>query len=155
AARAEAEKQREAAQAIAIKVESRRSSRESASAALVRVQSQLAHLTRRQQELQTEVQGAAEPLRNDEAALVVKLDERLAVEAELGKARMALDEIDTQLRDTEQQRNERQQAVNETRELVDNVRLAVRESQVRAETVAEQFATTGFVLDEIKAGLPA
>jgi len=121
----------------------------------VRVQSQLAHLTRRQQELQTEVQGAAEPLRNDEAALVVKLDERLAVEAELGKARMALDEIDTQLRDTEQQRNERQQAVNETRELVDNVRLAVRESQVRAETVAEQFATTGFVLDDIKAGLPA
>jgi chromosome segregation protein len=35
------------------------------------------------------------------------------------------------------------------------VRLAVRESQVRAETVAEQFATTGFALEEINAELPA
>ena len=66
-----------------------------------------------------------------------------------------MDDIDAQLRETEQQRNERQQAVNEIRELADNVRLAVRESQVRAETVAEQFAGTGFVLEEVTAGLPA
>jgi chromosome segregation protein len=154
AARAEAEAQREAAQAIAIQVESRRSSRESASTALVRVQGQLAHLTRRQQELQVAIQGAGEPLRSEEQLLVGKLDERLIVEAELGKARKAMDEIDAQLRETEQQRNERQKAVNEIRELADNVRLAVRESQVRAETVGEQFAATGFVLDEITAGLP-
>ena len=154
AARAEAEAQREAAQAIAIQVESRRSSRESASAALVRVQGQLAHLTRRQQELKGAIQSAAEPLHSEEQLLVGKLDERLTVEAGLGKARKAMDEIDTQLRETEQQRNERQKAVNEIRELADNVRLAVRESQVRAETVGEQFAATGFVLDEITAGLP-
>jgi chromosome segregation protein len=153
-ARVEAESQREAAQAIAIQVESRRSSRESASAALVRVQGQLGHLTRRQQELKAAIQGAAEPLRNDEQLLSGKLDERLAVEAELGKARKAMDEIDARLRETEQQRNERQKAVNEIRELADNVRLAVREAQVRAETVNEQFAATGFVLDEINAGLP-
>jgi chromosome segregation protein len=155
AARATAEKHREEAQAIAIKVESRRSSKESASAALLRVQSQLAHLTKRQQELKAEVEAAAEPMRIDQESLVAKLDERLLVEAELAKARTAMDEIDTQLRDTEGQRNERQRAVNEIRELADNVRLAVREAQVRAETVAEQFAATGFVLDEIVLGLPA
>jgi len=154
AARASAEEHREAAQAIAIKVESRRSSKESASAALVRVQSQLAHLARRQQELQAAVQVAVEPLHGDEQALVLKLDERLLVETDLGRARSAMDEIDTQLRETEQQRNERQQAVNELREVADNVRLAVRESQVRAETVAEQFTETGFPLEEITAGLP-
>jgi chromosome segregation protein len=154
AARASAEQHREAAQAIAIKVESRRSSRESATAALVRVQGQLAHLTRRQQELRTAIEAAGEPLRSEEQQLVTKLDERLAVEADLGAARKALDEIDAELRETEQQRNERQQAVNEIRELADNVRLAARESQVRAETVAEQFAATGFVFDEIKAALP-
>ena len=154
-ARATAERHREEAQAIAIKVESRRSSKESASAALVRVQGQLAHLTRRQQELRAQIEAAAEPLKGDEQTLVGKLDERLAVEAELGKARTALDEIDTQLRETEAQRNDRQRAVNEIRELAGNVRLAVRESQVRAETVAEQFAATGFVLDEIILGLPA
>ncbi len=155
AARAAAEQHREEAQAIAIKVESRRSSKESASAALLRVQSQLAHLTKRRQELNGEISAAGEPMRADEQTLVGKLDERLIVEADLGKARQAMDDIDAQLRETEQQRNERQQAVNEIRELADNVRLAVRESQVRAETVAEQFAGTGFVLEEVTAGLPA
>jgi chromosome segregation protein len=154
-ARASAEQHREAAQAIAIKVESRRSSKESASAALLRVQGQLAHLTRRQQELGAEMRAATEPLQADEQLLVAKLDERLLVEADLGKARKAMDDLDAQLRETEQQRNERQQTVNEIRELTDNVRLAVRESQVRAETIAEQFAATGFALEEIAAGLPA
>ena len=154
-ARSTAEKHREEAQAIAIKVETRRSSKDSASAALLRVQSQLAHLTKRQQELNSEVQAAAEPMRIDEQTLVTKLDERLVVEADLTKARQAMDEIDGQLRETESQRNERQRGVNEIRELVDNVRLAVRESQVRAETVAEQFAATEFILDEITLGLPA
>lgn len=155
AARAMAERHREEAQAIAIKVESRRSSKESANAALVRVQGQLAHLTKRQQELRAEIEAAAEPLKHDQELLTAKLDERLAIEAELGKARTALDEIDTQLRETEAQRNDRQRAVNEIRDLAGNARLAVREAQVRAETVAEQFAATGFVLDEIVLGLPA
>jgi chromosome segregation protein len=154
-ARATAEKHREEAQAIAIKVETRRSSKDSASAALLRVQSQLAHLTKRQQELNGEVLAAAEPMRNDEQTLMAKLDERLLVEADLTKARQSMDEIDAQLRETESQRNERQRGVNEIRELVDGVRLAVRESQVRAETVAEQFAATQFILDEITLGLPA
>ena len=155
AARTRAEEHREAAQAIAIKVESRRSSKESASAALVRVQSQLSHLTRRRQELRGAIETAGDPLRADQETLTAKLDERLVVEAALGRARSAMDEIDTQLRDTEQQRNECQKAVNELRELADNVRLAARESQVRSETVGEQFAATGFMLDEITLGLPA
>ncbi len=155
AARASAEQHRDAAQAIAIKVESRRSSKESASAALIRVQGQLGHLTKRQQELRVELEAASAPLRTEEETLVAKLDERLLVEADLGQARQAMDEIDTQLRETEQQRNERQRAVNEIRELADSVRLSVREAQVRAETVAEQFAATGFLLDEIVLGLPA
>jgi chromosome segregation protein len=154
-ARTRAEEHREAAQAIAIKVESRRSSKESASAALVRVQSQLSHLTRRQQELKTAIDTAGDPLRADQESLTAKLDERLVVEAALGRARSAMDEIDTQLRDTEQQRTERQRAVNDLREVADNVRLAARESQVRSETVGEQFAATGFLLDEITLGLPA
>jgi chromosome segregation protein len=154
AARAAAEKHREEAQAIAIKVESRRSSKESASAALLRVQSQLAHLTKRQQELQAAVQAAAEPMQAEQQSLVTKLDERLVIEADLGQARHAMDEIDAQLRETEAQRNDRQLAVNEIRELADNVRLAVREAQVRAETVNEQFVATGFTLDEIVLGLP-
>jgi chromosome segregation protein len=154
-ARAKAEEHREAAQAIAIKVESRRSSKESASAALMRVQGQLAHLTKRQQELQAEIDTAGEPLAAEEQALIGKLDDRLVVEANLGNARKATEEIDAQLREVEQQRSTQQQIVNELREAADNVRLAVREAQVRAETVGEQFAETGFELEKVIAELPA
>ncbi len=153
-ARAKAEEHREVAQAIAIKVESRRSSKESASAALLRVQGQLAHLTKRQQELQAEIDAAGQPLAVEEQALVVKLDERLVVEANLGSARKATDEIDAELREVEHQRSSQQQVVNELREAADNVRLAVREAQVRAETVGEQFAETGFELETVVAELP-
>jgi chromosome segregation protein len=153
--RARAEEHREAAQTIAIRVESRRSSKESASAALTRVQSQLAYLRKRQSELQGEIDSAAEPLAGEEQTLVVKLDERLGVEAELGRARTACDEVDSQLREAEHQRTAHQHSVNELREAADQVRLTLREGQVRAETVAEQFTETGFVLDEVVAALPA
>src|SRR5690606_21858976 len=48
----------------------------------------------------------------------------------------------------------RHKAVNELREAADAVRFAVREAEVRAETVAEQFAETGFALEEVVASLP-
>ena len=154
ASRSKAEQHREAAQAIAIRVESRRSTKESASAALTRVQGQLAHLKKRQSELRGEIAAAADPLSTDEQTLVGKLDERLGVEADLGNARTASEEIDTQLRDAEQQRVTVQRSVNELREAADQVRLQLREAQVRAETVAEQFAETGFELDKVVAELP-
>jgi chromosome segregation protein len=154
ASRAKAEQHREAAQAIAIRVESRRSTKESASAALTRVQSQLVYLKKRQGELRGEIEAAAEPLSTDEQTLVGKLDERLGVETDLGNARTASEEVDTQLRDAEQQRVTLQRAVNELREAADQVRLQLREVQVRAETVAEQFAETGFELDKVVAELP-
>jgi chromosome segregation protein len=154
AARAKAEQHREVAQAIAIQVESRRSTKESASAALTRVQGQLTYLKKRQSELRAEIEAAAEPLSADERTLVGKLDERLGVEANLGSARTASEEIDTQLREAEQQRAAFQRSVNELREAADQVRLQLREAQVRAETVAEQFAETGFELDAVVAELP-
>jgi chromosome segregation protein len=154
ASRTKAEQHREAAQAIAIRVESRRSTKESASAALTRVQSQLVYLKKRQSELRGEIEAAAEPLSTDEQTLVGKLDERLGVETDLANARTASEEVDTQLRDAEQQRVAFQRSVNELREAADQVRLQLREVQVRAETVAEQFAETGFELDKVIAELP-
>jgi chromosome segregation protein len=153
-ARGQAEEQRLRAQEIAIKVESRRSSKESASAALVRVQSQQAHLLKRQRELQVEMDSASPSLQADEQALVTRLDERLGVEANLTQARTATEEVDSQLREAEHERSQKQQAVEELRAAADNVRLAVREAQVRAEAVTEQFTETGFDLSKVLAELP-
>jgi chromosome segregation protein len=121
----------------------------------MRVQSQLAYLKKRQSELQGEIDGAAEPLAVEEKTLVSKLDDRFGVEADLGRARTACDEIDGQVREAEQQRTSYQHSVNELRDAADQVRLTLREAQVRAETVAEQFAETGFNLDDVVAALPA
>jgi chromosome segregation protein len=153
-AREQAEEDRALAQEIAIKVESRRSSKESASAALQRVRSQQEHLLRRRTELRGQLESASGPLVDDERLLVEFLDKRLDVEEELAAARRAMEESDTAVRDMEQQRTEKQQLVNSAREVLDETRLGVREVEVRADTVRDQFGQTGFDLEEIQEALP-
>jgi chromosome segregation protein len=94
------------------------------------------------------LETASEPLEGDEQRLVDLLDRRLSVEENLAAARRAMEAADAQLREVEQQRTDKQQLVNEARELLDNTRLAVREAQVRAETVRDQFKQTGYDLEE-------
>jgi chromosome segregation protein len=153
-AREKAEQDRQAVQELAIKVESRRSSQESASAALARVKAQQQHLVRRQNELETQIAEASAPLHEEEQTLQAQLDQRLAIEKDLTEARSALEGIDTRLREAQSTRNERQQQVGVAREDSESIRLAVREAQVRAETVAEQFNETGFELQTLLAELP-
>lgn len=153
-ARARAERHRQLAQELAIKVESQRNSKESASAALARVEAQQQHLAKRRDELRQQIERAVEPLSDDEAALAKLREERVQVESRLAEARTAVETLDTQLREIEQRRNEAQQAVATAREAADNVRLSAREAQVRLETVAEQFEETGFELEQILGELP-
>jgi chromosome segregation protein len=153
-ARTRAEQDREATQDIAIKVESRRSTKESANAALARVKVQQQHLLKRQIDLTARVEEVSAPLQEEEQTLVGKLDERLAVEESLARARSAVEDCDVQLREATGRRNEQQQIVGNARESMDGVRLAARESQVRAETVAEQFQKTGFDLESVLGELP-
>ncbi len=154
-ARAQAEQHRQIAHELAIKVESSRNSKESASAALARVLAQQQHLLKRRDELQQQIQSAVEPLAADESALALLVDERLTVEAKLAEARSAVEALDLQLREIAQRRNEAQQAVAGAREAADTVRLAAREAQVRLETVVEQFNETGFELEQVLSEMPA
>lgn len=153
-ARERAEEDRALAQEIAIKVESRRSSKESASAALQRVRSQQEHLLRRRTELHGQLETASAPLAGDERGLIELLDKRLDVEEELAAARRAMEASDSAVRDVEQQRTEKQQLVNDAREMLEETRLGVREVQVRADTVRDQFGETSFDLEEVQEALP-
>jgi chromosome segregation protein len=153
-ARQKTEQGREHVQEMALKIESRRSSKESATAALARVRAQQQHLLKRQSELETQIATVAAPLEEEERALTGRLDERLEVEERLGGARAAVEEIDGKLRGAELRRTEHQTRVAEARDETDSVRLAVREAQVRSETVSEQFAATGFEFEAIVAALP-
>ena len=153
-ARRRADQDRATVQEIAIQVESRRSSKESANAALARITVQQQHLVKRQTELKAQLEAVSAPLEDEERALVAKLDERLTVEKALAEARALVEKSDTLVREAEMRRNEQQQLVAAAREGVDGVRLSAREAQVRAETVTEQFQKTGFDLESLLSGLP-
>ena len=143
-ARIQVEKDRELTQEIALKVESRRSSKESAAAALDRVRTQQVHLTKRKSELQSQLEGAADPVADEARVLEERLGERLNIENRLSSARGATEEADARLRDASQQRIDQEQLVNAAREVLDGARLVVREIQVRAETVTDQLKQSGF-----------
>jgi chromosome segregation protein len=153
-ARQRAESDRERAQGIAIKVEARRSSKESAAVSLTRLANQRTQLETREQALLEQVESATDPLNGEAAELEDLLERRLAVEQALSDARRAVEGCDGLLRELETERTAKEQAVNDAREQLDAARLKVREVQVRTETVNEQFVETGFVLNEVSAAIP-
>ena len=153
-ARERAEEDRELAQDMAIKIESRRSFKESATVALERVRVQQEHLLTRRRELESQLEETKAPLEKEERSLVEQLDGRLSVEADLSTARKSMETVDGELREVEQERVDKEQQVNSARESLEESRLSVRETQVRVEAVGEQFAQTGFDLDVINAELP-
>jgi len=149
-----AEADRERSQAMALQLESQRSSKESATAALERIREQQEHLLRRRQELGLQLDEARAPLDEEKKKLTEQLDERLRIETDLSTARHAMEMVDDELREVEQQRADKEQLVNSARENLDESRLRVRETQVRSEAVREQFVQTSFDLDVITTELP-
>ncbi|MEE8107749.1 MAG: chromosome segregation protein SMC [Gammaproteobacteria bacterium] len=143
-----------ACQEIVIKVESRRSSRESASANLSRMEDQLRGFRGRVDELEEQLRGGEEPFVENGQRLSELLENRITVEQELTEARKQLEEIEQALREQEHQRTEAQSAVEEIRQSSDRVRMTVREISVRQEGVSEQFDETGFSIDEVNAEMP-
>ncbi|MCZ6499936.1 MAG: chromosome segregation protein SMC [Gammaproteobacteria bacterium] len=144
----------DACQEIAIKVESRRSSRESASANLSRMEDQLRGFGDRVEELEKQLRGGEKPFVENRQQLSELLKDRITVEKELGEARKRLEEIEEALREQEQERTEAQSAVEEIRQSSDRARMTVREISVRREGVCEQFDETGFGIDEINSEMP-
>ncbi|HEY5622748.1 MAG TPA: chromosome segregation protein SMC, partial [Gammaproteobacteria bacterium] len=153
-ARNNAEAARKRVHDLTLTLESRRSSKESATIALARVRNQQNHLLSRRDELASQISSSLEPLAGEESALTEQLDERLKIETELASARRAMELVDDELRSVEQERTDKEQSVNSARETLDESRLRVRETQVRAEAVREQFDETRFELDTLNAELP-
>jgi len=142
-----AEKQRDLAQEIAVKVESRKSSKESAAAALERVRTQKEKLLKRRNELRLQLRDVTSPIMSEAKHLETQLQERLNVEALLSDSRKFVEKTDAQLRKANQLRFDQEQFVQVARESLDSVRLEVREIQVRAKAVSEQLEQSGYDRD--------
>ena len=153
-ARERARADRVAAQEIQIRVESRRSSLDSASSNMERFQQQMARFTARKQELERQLDAGEEPLAETRRTLEDQLARRVTIEERLASARRHVQGIEARLRELQDERNGKEQAVEDVRAGLEAMRLAARETSVRLQTAAEQFAATGFELDVIRAELP-
>jgi chromosome segregation protein len=151
--REEAETCRANAQELIIKVESRKRSKDSASAALQRIRSQQQHLKKRRVELEESLSSGEQPLHDDEGALSERLQIHAEVETRLAECRRHVEAAEALVRDLELQRGSRQEAVDAAREATDALRIEMRELEVRADTVKEQFDATELNFDEVTSGL--
>jgi chromosome segregation protein len=153
-ARERARADRAAAQEIEIRVESRRSSLDSAGLSMQRFQDQVARFSARKQELERQLEDSVAPLAERESQLEALLAERVSTEERLGAARRKVQELEAGLRELQEQRSLRDGAVAEVRETLETARLAAGETRVRLQTAAEQFGATGFDLDAVRTELP-
>jgi chromosome segregation protein len=153
AAGAQVESEREALGRINVEYEGRRVARESLAAALAKLTAQSAQLAARGESLQAEMSGAEEPLAETRRTLELRLADQLLIEKDLTQIREALEAVESALRACESRRQSTDKSVSLARDAAEALRMQVRELEVRRETLLEQFAATGAVLDEVTATL--
>jgi chromosome segregation protein len=152
--RSQAQTDRDGAQEVAIKVESRRSALSSISAGLDRLRHQMDQLRLRREELTRQLAEGEAPLQALATSLEASLQQRVAVEQELAGAREALEGAESKMRTLDQRRMESETAVDEARAGLEDVRMAAQELKVRRETLLEQFAATQLELATVYQEMP-
>lgn len=152
--RSQAQTDRDGAQDVAIRVESKRSALTSITAGLDRLRQQLTQLQARRDELTQQLAEGEAPLQALAEALEVSLQKRVAVEQELSAARESLEGAETRMRTLDQARMDAETAVEEARARLEDVRMAAQELKVRRETMLEQFTATQFDLATIYQEMP-
>ena len=152
--RSQAQTDRDGAQGVAIKVESKRSALASISAGLERLRNQLVQMEQRRDLLTQQLAEGEAPLEALNVTLDAALEQRVAVEQELSAARETLESAETRMRTLDQQRMEREAAIEQARNGLEDVRMAAQELKVRRETLQEQFAITQYDLATVYQEMP-
>lgn len=152
--RSQAQADRDGAQGVAIKVESKRSALSSISNGLERLQHQLEQTTVRRDELTRQLAESEAPLEELAAKLEEFLQQRVEVEQELAAARETLEGAEGRMRMLDQRRVETEAGIDEARTRLEDVRMAAQELKVRRETLLEQFQATQFDLATVYQEMP-
>jgi len=116
---------------------------------LTRVQSQVSHLVRRRDELYGSLSGGEEPVTEMAETLELQLEKRLEVETILADSRRTVENINHQLRELAQQRQEVEQTINTVRTRLDQHRMAWQEVNVRCQTILEQIVEAQFEVNKL------
>ncbi len=153
--RMQARGDRDAAHQVALRIQTVRTQLGATQQRMARAQEQIGRLTQRREELATALATSEQPLRDMAAEREQMLSRRLAVEAELAQTRRRVEECDHILRQASNEHQTTEQKVRRLRDELDQLRMHWQEVKVRRETLQEQLAETGFVLDELFAAMPA
>lgn len=151
--RAQANEDRMAAQDLAIRFESRKTSKESAAQSLERMRRQLEQFGRRETEMREQLATGEQPLEDKKRELASHLETRVEIETELGAARSGVEDVEARLRDIDQSRMEIDRSSEAARSAVTEANMELRELRVRREGIADQFAQTERDLEAVLGGL--
>ena len=152
-ARQTARASRDAAHAAALSLESRRAQVVALAQSLERMGGQRGQLDSRLGELASQLADGDSPVASLESERQAALEKRVLADRELATARAALDGIDNDLRGFEQVRHQRDEQAIAQREAIAQRRLDQQALDIRARQLAEAVSASGFVLEDVLAGL--
>ncbi|KZC38719.1 chromosome segregation protein SMC, partial [Rhodanobacter sp. FW510-R12] len=154
-ARMNAREAAEQSHALALALESKRSSLGSLEQALGRMDAQLRQIEARRDEISEQLAAGSDPIAELEAERQAYLDQRLLVDKQLVEARRALEDCDLEFRKLEQQRHLAEQGLASLREGLSEKRLAAQALQLRAEQLAAAINASGLELETLLTELAA
>ncbi len=143
-----------AAQQVAIRVESQRSTLATLRTSLERASDQSRQLLARRADLERQLAEGETPFAELEKQLQAYLEQRLTVERELGDARRAVEDADAQVRELDVGRQKAEGLAESARAALAEISLGMQETRVRRESLLEQFGATQFDLEQVTAALP-
>ncbi len=145
---------RDAALQHALSNESRRSASAALEQSLQRMRSQLAQVVARRGEIAAQLMSGTDPLSGLETERQTHLNQRLLVDKQMVQARQALQEHDAELRRLELERHRFEQALNEQREFVAELRLREQEHRLHAQALSVAIVEAGFDVQAVVDALP-
>jgi len=153
-AREVARRDREAAQRSAMQHQSLQAQLDSMQQSIERVAARVRQLSERRQSLGESIESNEAPLAGLREQLARQLEQRLAVEGELGEARSKVAAIDNELREAESLRAEIEQRASRVRADLEELRLEDRALRVQRETLESRLRETGHGVEEVLAEMP-
>ena len=91
---------------------------------------------------------------NSRSSCMSSLEQRLAVERELGDARRTVEDAEAFVREQDGVRLKAEAVAESARSALAEISLGMQETRVRRESLAEQFAATQFDLEQVTIALP-
>ncbi|MFT3668601.1 MAG: chromosome segregation protein SMC [Pseudoxanthomonas sp.] len=153
-AREAARTSRDTAHALALTLESQRAQIVSLSQALDRMGGQRGQLDSRLEELTLQLNEGDSPVQELDAQRQAALEHRVTADRQLAEARALLDGIDNELRQYEQTRQQRDEQALAQRERISQRKLDQQALALKAEQLSEAVVAGGFVLEDVVNTLP-